>query len=39
MMADLLSGLRPDESWHGEGVLHLPGFADAPALWLSLIHI
>ena len=36
MMADLLSGLRPDESWHGEGVLHLPGFADAPALWTAL---
>ncbi|WP_439619908.1 DNA oxidative demethylase AlkB [Hyphomonas sp.] len=35
-MTDLLSSLRPDESWHGEGVLHLPGFADAPALWDAL---
>ncbi|KCZ92925.1 DNA oxidative demethylase AlkB [Hyphomonas johnsonii] len=32
-MADLLSDLRPAEAWHGEGVLHLPGFADAAAIW------
>ncbi|WP_373008501.1 alpha-ketoglutarate-dependent dioxygenase AlkB [Hyphomonas sp.] len=35
-MADLLSGLRPGESWHGEDVLHLPGFVDAPVLWNAL---
>jgi len=35
-MADLLSGLRPGETWHGEGVLHLAGFADAPSLWDAL---
>ena len=35
-MADLLSTLRPAKAWHGEGVLHLPGFADAPALWDAL---
>jgi alkylated DNA repair protein (DNA oxidative demethylase) len=35
-MADLLSTLRPAQAWHGEGVLHLPGFADAPALWDAL---
>ncbi|MBU1287508.1 MAG: DNA oxidative demethylase AlkB [Alphaproteobacteria bacterium] len=35
-MADLLSNLRPAEAWHGEGVLHLPGFADAAAMWAAL---
>jgi alkylated DNA repair protein (DNA oxidative demethylase) len=35
-MADLLSDLRPGEIWHGEGVLHLPGFADGEAVWAAL---
>jgi DNA oxidative demethylase len=35
-MADLLSDLRPGEVWHGEGVLHLPGFADTAAMWAAL---
>ncbi len=35
-MADLLSRLRPGEAWRGEDILHLPGFADAPALWIAL---
>ena len=26
-MADLFSDIRPAQAWHGDGVLHLPGFA------------
>ena len=35
-MADLLSNLRPGEIWHGDGVLHLPDFADVAMLWEAL---
>lgn len=35
-MADLLSNLRPGQAWHGEGVLHLPGYVDAAAMWAAL---
>jgi DNA oxidative demethylase len=35
-MTDLLSRLRLCETWYGEGVVHLAGFADALSLWDGL---
>lgn len=38
-MADLFSGIRKAQDWHGDGVLHLPGFANALDIGADLLRL